>query len=458
MSLSDLNADDTIAALATAAGAAGIAIVRLSGPDAYGIADRLLATSPLPSQRSAGSFVHAPLRDAANDEIVDDVIALFFRAPNSYTREDVVEIQGHGGRAAAQRLLTAVTTAGARLAEPGEFTKRAFLNGRIDLLQAEAVADLIRAESDRAAASAHEQLTGSLTRSVDGLYEQLLTVHADVTALLDFSEDEVPQSIITAIPERIRACQASIERLMTTRHEGRLLREGADVVITGRPNVGKSTLLNALLGSERAIVSSTPGTTRDTIEDALLLDGIPVRLTDTAGLRDTSCSIEAAGIQRAMARMEAAHFNVHVADATQSMNTEEANIVDSLPLGSTLLVLNKADVGESIHTDLQHTTIVTSLSEDPAATHVREALRKMIAGSRTDTSHHAVISERHYTLLAAAGQHVSEAITLAEANIEELLLVANELNSALRSIAAIIGRNYSEELLDSVFSGFCLGK
>ena len=450
---------DTIAALATAAGASGVAIVRISGPTAYAIADRLLPLTPPPSERPARTFSYGPLLNADTGEIVDQVIALFFRAPNSYTCEDVIEIQGHGGHAAAQRLLNSCIEAGARQAEPGEFTKRAFLNGRIDLIQAESIADLIRAESDRSAVAAIEQLRGRLSTKMSALYTQLLSLHADATALLDFDEDEVPQSILSAIPARMQQLQAECRQLLDTWREGILLREGVDVVITGRPNVGKSTLLNALLGSDRAIVSDAPGTTRDTIEESLLIDGIPVRLTDTAGLRDTTCSIESAGIERARQRMQSAHINLHVLDASQPIDSEEQAIIDALPSGATLLFFNKTDIGIATHPPSPHLCIQGSLTHQQGIEALTKGLKELICGSSNAAAPpHAVISERHREALSKVMTHLTEAEQILRQTPDELLLAADHLQRALALIAHLLGKEYSSDLLDRIFSGFCLGK
>ncbi|MDD3605078.1 MAG: tRNA uridine-5-carboxymethylaminomethyl(34) synthesis GTPase MnmE, partial [Kiritimatiellae bacterium] len=291
--------DDTIAAIGTAPGTGGIAVVRVSGPRTMEIADRIVRCSaPRPSMRRTMSVIYGHIAAAAGD--VDEVLVLVMKGPGSYTREDMIEIQGHGGRVMAAAVLQAVLDAGARLAEPGEFTKRAFLNGRIDLTQAEAVADIVGARSRRAGRAALEQLEGSLSAAVNALYDRLMGIAADMEATLDFPEEDIPEALIQDVPDRISRAVSEMDLLISSWQEGRLLREGALIVISGRTNVGKSTLLNALLDTDRAIVSHIPGTTRDIIEEGLVLDGIPVRLVDTAGLRETSCEIESEGIRRTM--------------------------------------------------------------------------------------------------------------------------------------------------------------
>ncbi len=276
--------NDTIAAISTAAGEGGISVIRISGPDTYRIADDIFAGSgPPPSRREPFTFAYGHVTDVGG-RMIDEVLMLFMRAPRSYTREDMVEIHGHGGGIQSRQLLRRVLEAGARSAEPGEFTRRAFLHGRIDLTQAEAVLDLIRARSDRAAGAAIDQLGGFITKRVTNIYDNAMSVAGDLEATMDFPEDELPEAVMADIRQRLDGVDRDMAELLSTWGEGRVLREGVLAVIAGKPNVGKSTLLNALLGSERAIVSDVPGTTRDHIEEVWILDGIPIRLVDTAGL------------------------------------------------------------------------------------------------------------------------------------------------------------------------------
>jgi tRNA modification GTPase len=311
---------DTITAIATPPGEGGVGVVRISGPDVWSIADVIFkALDQVPvSKRAHGTFAYGKVVEPDGTEI-DTGLALVMRAPKSYTCEDVVEIQGHGGAVGMRRILRLALEAGARMAEPGEFTKRAFLNGRIDLVQAEGIFDLIRARSDRAASAALEQMEGRLSTVFDGVYEAFLEVAANLETTLDFVEDELPDDVFAGIAELMDQTFEQLEELLDTWDEGRLLREGARVVILGRPNAGKSTLLNALLGFDRAIVSSTAGTTRDTIEEGFVLNGIPLRVIDTAGLRETDCEIEAEGVRRAEAHGAEANLAIYLVDASQPL-------------------------------------------------------------------------------------------------------------------------------------------
>ena len=290
---------EPIVALASAPGLGGVALIRLSGEGVYAIADRLAPRlSPPPSARPAGTFAYATLR-GPEGETLDDAVLLFYRAPHSYTGEDTVELCVHGGAVVPQRVLDALFRLGARPAGPGEFTHRAFLNGRLDLTQAEAVADLIAAKTPRAEQAARANLHGRLSNALTPLYDDALTLSADVEHLLDFDEGELPPDFADQARERLADLADRAHALLATWRQGRLLRQGALVVLAGPPNAGKSTLLNALLGADRAIVSPEPGTTRDSIEEALDLDGVPLRLVDTAGLRDAPGDIERQGVARA---------------------------------------------------------------------------------------------------------------------------------------------------------------
>lgn len=451
--------EDTIAAICTAPGQAGIAVLRISGARAMEIGDRILRCKPRVSACNAGTFKYAHLLDLEEGKTLDEVIVLIFKAPHSYTCEDVIEVQSHGGRAVTARLLATALRAGARSANPGEFTQRAFLNGRIDLLQAEAVADLIQAQSQRAVTAATTQLQGALSKTINILYEETLQVQRDVTSILDFSDEEIPEEIVAAAPDRIEALIKKHRALIATRKEGILLREGVDVVITGKPNVGKSSLLNALLGRSRAIVSNTPGTTRDTIEESMILDGILISITDTAGLRNTTCTIEAEGIDRAKSRMHAAHVNIHLCDASRPLNAEEMSLIHALDSEKCLIVFNKKDLGVISLPALPHRCVTVSLLEEESATEVKDALRAIIeADTAIKKEPHAVISERHFSLLRNSLKELQAAKNVLLSNIDDWLLAANHLRDALEDLARLTGRNYHDELLDAIFSHFCLGK
>lgn len=466
--------NDTIAAIATAPGEAGIAVIRISGPASPAIADSLfVGAAPPPSRRPPFSFAHGRITSAASGgqsevdpaqdngaRILDEVILLIMRAPHSYTREDVVEIQCHGGALAARRILQAVLNAGARLAEPGEFTQRAFLNGRIDLLQAEAVLDLIRARTDRAASAALEQLGGSLSNSIVMIYDGLLAVAAEVEAALDFSEDDLSPIMMPAVIERLTEIKGRMAALLKTWEEGHLLREGAVVVISGKPNVGKSTLLNLLLGKDRAIVSAVPGTTRDTIEETLVMDGISLRLVDTAGLRATNCDIEREGVRRARHQMQQADIHLHVMDSSMAFDEADSLHLSELAPKRSILILNKSDLENKLQLlDYKRLTqIQTCLLSGAGVDEVRQAIVEKL-GSVSARPQCAVISERHRQLLLSATKHINEALFILKSENEALTAVASSsIRAAIESLGYITGKQYHPELLKSIFSKFCVGK
>ena len=454
---------DTIAAIATAPGQAGISIVRISGPESWAVAERLFAGSgPRLTQRAAGTFHYGAVcspGDAAK-RCLDEVILLLFKAPHSYTREDVVEIQGHGGRTCAARILRAALDAGARLAEAGEFTKRAFLNGRIDLLQAEAVADLVAAKSERAAAAAIEQLDGHLTSLFTDSYNVGMNIAADLEATLDFDEGELPPAVMAELACRLTEFKESLERIIATWGEGRLLREGARVVICGQPNVGKSTLLNKLLGTDRAIVTDIPGTTRDTIEEELLIDGVAIRLTDTAGLREVHCDIERQGVERARQSIERADVVLYVLDASQPLQAEDGALIQSVGKAPCLLILNKCDLGQKLTPrDLPSlATVVCSALAGTGLDNIRREISRFL-GLHASAPPHAVISERHRSLVGAALERTREAAQhVASGREEQTVLAANALRVALKDLGAVTGVFYDEDLLNRIFGRFCIGK
>jgi tRNA modification GTPase len=456
---------DTIAAIATAPGESAVSIIRISGPSSLAIADRVFRCSgPPPSARHSYSFVHGwilpgDVGTAPSAGVVDEVILLVYRAPHSYTREDVVEIQGHGGSTAAKRILRSVLDCGARLATPGEFTKRAFLNGRIDLLQAEAVADLIRAGSDRAAAVAVQQLEGNLSNLCTMLYDCAMSVAADVEACLDFQDDELPASVRLDARDRLSSVFRKMSDLLATWDEGHFLRDGVLVVISGKPNVGKSTLLNALLGRDRAIVTEIPGTTRDSIEETCIMNGFPVRLVDTAGLRDSQCAIENEGIRRARALMGKADIHLHVIDGSVPLDDDVRKQISEMDPSRTVVVANKCDLGLQVSEACLpgFTVVTTSLLLERGVDTIREALLSKIH-VHPDVSPHVSISERHRQLLNLAKVEFEEAMSLIGDSHGDASLAASRLRSGLIALGEITGRIYTDELLDAVFARFCVGK
>ena len=456
--MSDASTGRTVAALATAPGAAGIAVVRLSGPDAAAIADKLCPGAKVPpSALPAGSFRLVRLRDPRDGSAIDEALVLVFRAPHSYTGEDVVEFQTHGGRAAPSRVLDALFALGAAPAGPGEFTRRAFLNGRVALDRAEAVMDLVSAQGDRAARAAAEQLSGALGRRVDALWEELLALCADLEATLDFTDEEA-EGLAAPIrfDERAAAIAGSLRDLAATSRTGRLLREGALVVLSGPPNAGKSTLFNRLLGERRAIVAPEAGTTRDSLEETLLLRGIPIRLVDTAGLRETGSAVEREGVERA--RGLAARADLVLA-LRPSDEARDGHTVTRSHGPKTLFVETKADLlPESGAVSASPPLRVSAVTGEG----IPELENAILAALGTDPAAGeggVAVSERHAALLREAAASVEEARAIFEKGAEAAAVpAADRLRDAAESLGRITGRSYTEDLLDAVFGKFCVGK
>lgn len=456
-----------IAALATAPGAAGIAVVRISGEGALAIADRLCPGAKVPpSELHAGSFRLARLRDPRDGSAIDEALVLVFRAPHSYTGEDVVEFQTHGGRAAPSRVLDALLALGAAPAGPGEFTRRAFLNGRVALDRAEAVMDLVSAQGDRAARAAAEQLSGALGRRVDAIWEDLLALCADLEATLDFTDEEA-EGLAAPIrfDERAAAIAGSLRDLAATARTGRLLREGALVVLSGPPNAGKSTLFNRLLGERRAIVAPEAGTTRDSLEETLLLGGIPVRLVDTAGLREAGSAVEREGVERARDLAARADLVLALRPADEAPDDRAVARPDGPRM---LFVETKAD----LLADDRETTRPRDHETRGAVPPLRvsavtgdgipELVRAILAALGTDPAAGeggVAVSERHAALLREAAASVDEARAIFDDGAEAAAVpAADRLRDAAESLARITGRIYTESLLDAVFGRFCVGK
>jgi len=453
--------EDTIAAQATPPGEGGISVIRISGPGTYAIADHVFRChGPQPSLRDPYTFAHGRILE--DDTAIDECLMLFMRAPKSFTGEDVVEIHSHGGVRTADRILRCLARCGARPAEPGEFTRRAFLNGKIDLVQAEAVGDLIRARSDRAAAAAYEQLEGRLSSQFNSIYDQVLHVAGELEATLDFPEEEVPEPVMDLIRSRLDHCRSDLATLAETWHEGHVLREGALIVISGPPNVGKSTLMNLLLGRDRAIVSNIAGTTRDTLEEGFVIGGIPVRIVDTAGLRDTECEIEQEGMRRAEKYLQTSDIQIVMIDISGEVNPRDVEFIRSLDSGKSIVVLNKCDLGREVSPQLfsGHCVIEASLTDGVGLERIKEMLEQCLTENfDLTTQPHAMISSRHFRLLNEARERVNEAIeNLVAGGETEEVIAASALRCALDALGRVTGRVYEVELLDSIFSRFCIGK
>jgi tRNA modification GTPase len=457
-----MSANTTIAAIATPGGTGGIAVVRLSGPRALAIADRVVSTRGAPpSHRPAQTLLYGQIHmPDTTDRIIDEAVVLVFRAPHSYTCEDVVEIQCHGGRAVSRRILEAVFAAGAQPAAPGEFTRRAFLNGRLDLVQAEAVMDLIRSTSDQAAELAMRQLDGELSCSFVSIYEMLIDVAGELEATLDFGEHELPATTGATIRARLAAVCAQIRELLATWNEGHLLREGALVAICGRPNAGKSTLMNALLGKDRAIVTPLPGTTRDLLEEQIILEGIPIRLVDTAGLRDTTCQIEQAGIERAQQSLRSADVLLWIVDGSQPLSKDELAFLRDRDPARCVVIINKTDIAQAIDDKvfIEYATCRASLRTGVGLPRIKQTLLDRLGILPAHTPH-AAIATRHRLVLESMLDALQTGTNLLADDFEaHAVEAADFIRHATEQLGELIGRHYTTDLLDNIFHQFCIGK
>jgi tRNA modification GTPase len=440
-----------IAAIATPPGRGGIAVVRVSGPRLGSFAEAMLGRVPAPRRA-----VRAAFRDGEG-RIIDDGLALFFPAPASYTGEDVLELHGHGGPVVAAMLLARCVDLGARVAEPGEFTKRAFLNDKLDLAQAEGVADLIDAASETAARCALRSLRGDFSHAIDALAAQLVELRALVEATLDFPEEEIDPLDRAQARERLARLEAAIEHALASAKQGSLLRTGLRVVLAGRPNVGKSSLLNRLAGEERAIVTPIPGTTRDAVREMIQIEGVPLHVVDTAGLRDASDEVERLGIERTWREIEQADVVLHVLDVTTGEVVPHDAIVDRLPPSlAPVLVHNKIDLlGDlpRVERVMGRTHVYLSARTGAGIAELRATLLEQVGyGGREEDVFMA--RERHLSALRRARDHLGAAAT--QFGAPELL--AEELRLAHRELQSITGEFSSDDLLGEIFSRFCIGK
>lgn len=435
-------ARDTIAAVATPSGKGGIGVVRISGPHVPDIARAILGSVPLPRHATLACF-----RDAQGERI-DHGIALYYAAPNSYTGEAVLELQGHGGPVVMQQLLRACLDAGARLAEPGEFTRRAFLGGKLDLAQAEAVADLIDAASGEAARSALRSLSGDFSSAVRALLEEMIELRALTEAMLDFPEEEVDRLHRDDAAARLAAVRDALENVLAKSRQGSLLREGIHAVLTGAPNVGKSSLLNRLAGEERAIVTPVPGTTRDSLREPIELEGVPLVLVDTAGMREASDEVERRGMERTQLELSRADLILTVVEA----GAPDAPFA-SMPgdaMAARILVYNKIDLVPGFAAPLG--TVAVSAKTGEGLDCLRKAILAAAGWSATGESVF-LARERHLRALQRARAHLQAA---GEQRAWEFF--AEELRLAQDALASITGEFSPDDLLGEIFARFCIGK
>jgi len=456
----DIN--DTITAISTSIGESGIGIVRLSGQDALSIADKIFVSKDSKKPSSFKSYTTHYGWVEENADIIDEVILTVMRNPKSYTKEDVVEINCHGGIVALRRVLELVLEKGARLAEPGEFTKRAFLNGRIDLAQAEAVLDIIQAKTDAALKVGIEQLEGKLSQKINKIRESLLNTLAFIEANIDFPEEEIGAVDSAGISKSLEHTNEKLKELIKDSQFGRVLREGIHVVICGKPNVGKSSLLNALLKQERSIVTPIAGTTRDTIEEVIDIKGIPIRIVDTAGIIEPRDLIEKKAVQRSKRFVDSADLVILLFDGSRRLTQEDEVLVRKLKKKPTLAVINKMDLKQKIQKDMIlkrfAQAIDISAKKMQNINLLEEVIASLVYNGKVRSSESILVSNlRHIAAIKEAQKLIAQALNSLDNNMP-LELIAQGFKDALMHLDDILGKSFSEDLLDKIFSEFCIGK
>ena len=445
---------DTIAAIATPLGEGGIGVIRLSGPEAKAVGERLVGR-PLLSRR----LLYGRVRDPSNGDTVEEVMVVLMQRPHTYTREDVVEISCHGGPVPLQEVLQLCLREGARLANPGEFTLRAFLNGRIDLAQAEAVLDIVKTKTAAGLRLAIQGLGGRLSGSIRDIRTQGMSVLAYLTARIDFPEDEVEKQEEFDPLFTLQQVQDSLGKLLATADAGIVYRLGVRTAIVGRPNVGKSSLLNRLLGEERAIVTPVPGTTRDTVEETANLGGIPFVLVDTAGLRESKEMVEGLGIERSHRALQQADLALLVVDASEPLTPTDRVILAEVGERTTLLVANKSDLPRKADlASLQWSPVFVSALTGEGISELQQRMVEPVLKGQVVSSDEAVVTNpRHKAALEVAQRHLEGAAqSLTQGLPDDFVTI--DLHAALNALGEITGETVTEELLDQIFSRFCIGK
>lgn len=455
---------DTIAAIATSLGEGGIAIIRISGKDALNIASSIFIGKNARTLNDIKSYTmrYGHIIDKETDEVLDEVIISFMRGPKSFTAEDTVEINCHGGVIATNRILEEVIKSGARLAEPGEFTKRAFLNGRIDLSQAEAVIDIIRAKTELSMKSAVAQSEGRISREIKAIRHSLLAIIAHIEATVDFPEEDLEETTSEITTLQLMNIIDNIEKLLNSADEGKILREGLDTVIVGKPNVGKSSLLNALLMEKRAIVTDIPGTTRDVIEEFINIDGVPVKIIDTAGIRETEDIVEKIGVEKSREKINEADLIILMLDASRELDIEDLEIINYIKERKYIVLLNKSDIGNKISKNDIKELNADFVFEVSAKTgigldNLKNVIKHLFFKGEVSSKDTIITNLRHKEALIKARESCKAALSALK-NTMAIDLASIDTRNAWMNLGEITGETLEEDIIDKIFSEFCIGK
>lgn len=455
--------EDTIAAIATAPGEGGIGIIRISGENSKSVLKKIFKPAN-PASLENRKMAYGNIVDPTTEKIVDEVLCVYMKSPKTYTMEDVVEINCHGGMVPLRKTLELVLSNGARIAEPGEFTKRAFLNGRLDLSQAEAVIDLIKAKTDRTFDVALNQLEGVFSGTIKEIRKKLVDILVNLTVNIDYPDEDIEQITYEKLGLDLSNVLDDIEKLLSSADTGRIIREGLAVSIIGKPNVGKSSLMNSLLKETRAIVTEIPGTTRDTIEENISIKGIPVKLTDTAGIRETSDVIEKIGIEKSKESFNQADLVIFILDSSRELEDEDLEIMDLINPEKTIILLNKIDLIQKIKKEeiLEKmpgvTLIETSMAKRMGIDEIEKKIVDLVYGGKISQNNNVMVTNvRHKDILEKSRQSISDAINMINLH-EALEFIEIDVNSAYESLGEIIGETVQDDIINEVFARFCLGK
>lgn len=451
---------ETIVAISTSAGVGGIGIIRMSGEKSFEILSKIFKRKN--NDFKENTINYGKIVDNESGEIIDEVLVSFFKSPKSYTTEDMCEINSHGGYIVMQNILDLCIRNGARLAEPGEFTKRAFLNGRIDLSQAESVIDIINAKTNKERAMSIKNLQGELSKEIKEIKEILLNIMVDIEANIDYPEYDVEEVSNKKAKENLQKAKEKLKKLEKSFENGKLIKEGIKVAIVGRPNAGKSSLLNAFLREERAIVTEYEGTTRDTIEEFISIEGIPIKIIDTAGIRETSEKVEKIGIEKSKKMIEDSDFVIAIFDKSKDLNEEDYKILELIKEKKGVIVLNKKDLKEKLKIeDFKNTgkdIIEVSILKRDGIEKISENLIKKFKINEINIENETIITNsRHKQLIIEASKQIDKAIETIDINMP-IDIIAVYIKESIEFLSEITGENVSEDIISSIFKKFCLGK
>ncbi|MFZ5987479.1 MAG: tRNA uridine-5-carboxymethylaminomethyl(34) synthesis GTPase MnmE [Bacillota bacterium] len=456
--------EDTIAAISTPQGTGGIGIIRISGENAFEIAQKIFKGKKDFEQLKTHTISHGKIIDPKSGDTVDEVLIAKMKKPNTFTKEDVVEINCHGGMVVLKNILELVVNQGARLAEPGEFTKRAFLNGRIDLSQAEAVIDLINSKTNESSRAAVNQLEGKLSRRLKEARSKLIELLAHIEVTVDYPEHDVEEITGQKIYKEIKEVKEKLYNIIKGFEKGRIIREGIDAVIIGRPNVGKSSLLNELSGKNRAIVTDIPGTTRDIIEEYVNVNGIPVRIIDTAGIRETQDVVERIGVEKAHKAIDDADLIIMMIDVERGLSEEDTRILDRIEDKKVIVLINKIDLVspkeiKNIENSLKGKKYIkTSLKEDIGMEELGDAITELFVKGEVNLNNEVLLTNvRHKSLIDKAISSIDEAVKAIDGGMPLDLITIDIINAA-DYLGQITGESVKEDVMHEIFSRFCLGK